>query len=64
MRQKSYLQVVACIFSVIAVAHALRLLNRWPVQIGSFTVPLWLSWLAIFFAAFMAYQGFKQIDKK
>jgi hypothetical protein len=41
-----YILVSGCIFGVVAVVQALRALNQVPVQVGSFEVPVWASWLA------------------
>jgi hypothetical protein len=41
-----YIFVSGCIFGVVAVGQALRALNEVPVQIGSFGVPVWASWVA------------------
>ena len=41
-----YIFVSGCIFGVVAVGQALRALNQVPVQIGSFEVPVWASWVA------------------
>jgi hypothetical protein len=64
MRQKTYLQTVALVFSVVAIGHILRLLNGWQVKISSFLVPTWVSWVAVVFAACLAYYGLKFVDKK
>jgi len=33
------------IFAVVCVAHAMRLICRWPVRIGSTAIPHSVSWL-------------------
>lgn len=42
-----YTIVSAVLFGVVAAVQALRILNQWPVQIGGFDVPMWVSWLAL-----------------
>ncbi|MBI2550499.1 hypothetical protein HYV83_04970 [Candidatus Woesearchaeota archaeon] len=59
MKQKTFSTVVGAIFSVIAVLHLLRAVLGWNAVIGSFAVPMWLSWMAIVVAAFLAYSAFK-----
>jgi hypothetical protein len=59
MTQTHYLLVSAIIFALIFVVHALRLLYGWSAVIGSWTVPAWLSWIALVVSAFLAYQGFR-----
>ena len=38
--------VSGVIFGVIALAQLVRAVNQWPVQIGSFNVPVLASWIA------------------
>lgn len=59
MSKSNYIKIASFIFLVFGVVHALRLLNGWEAQIGGATVPMWISWLAILLAAYLAWQGFK-----
>jgi uncharacterized membrane protein YhaH (DUF805 family) len=58
MNRKSYLLVTAIVFSVIGLLHLLRIILGWEAAIGGWTVPLWLSWLALIVSAVFAYFGF------
>ncbi|OGT29122.1 MAG: hypothetical protein A2W28_00865 [Gammaproteobacteria bacterium RBG_16_51_14] len=42
-----YLRISGVIFGTIAFLHMLRLLLDWPARIAGWSVPLWLSWIAI-----------------
>jgi len=33
--------------------------NGWPADIGGFVVPMWLSWVAVPLAGYLAYHGLK-----
>ena len=59
MNQKTFSLVTGAIFSVIAVLHLLRAVLGWNAVLGSFTVPVWLSWVAFVVAGFLAYSAFK-----
>jgi len=48
---KIYLATTIVVFGLIAVLQATRLINRWPVVVGAWNVPLWLSGLAVIVAA-------------
>jgi hypothetical protein len=48
--QGKYARVSGVVFGVVAVIQALRLFNRWPVQVGPFAVPVGFSWLALLLA--------------
>ena len=47
MRVKPYLVASAVIFSLVALAHLLRILLGWSVVIAGWHVPVWPSWLAL-----------------
>jgi len=44
---------------LIALLHVLRLLLGWQVTIGNVVVPLWVSWIGLAIAGYLAYQGLK-----
>jgi hypothetical protein len=50
--------VTAVLFLVVAVAHLLRIILGWRVEIGGLGIPFWVSWLAVFVAGALAYFGF------
>ena len=56
---KLFTLTMGALFSLIAVGHALRLLFGWQVTIDGRLIPMWLSWVGIAIAAFLAYQGFR-----
>jgi len=57
MNQQAFLTVTGIIFGVIALLHLARLLASWPVQIGTFEVPTWLSWVSVFVAGYLAFSA-------
>ena len=59
MKQKFYFLATAIIFSVIAVLHLARLVLDWNAAIAGWSVPMWLSWVAIVVAVVFAYYGFR-----
>ena len=58
MKQKAFVAVSGTIFAIITFLHLLRLLYGWPAQIGTFVVPMWLSWLSILVAGYLALSAF------
>ncbi len=58
MNQKTFTVTVGVVFSLIAALHALRLLLRWEAVIGGWTVPFWLSWVALAVSGYLAYTAF------
>ena len=47
---RAYLWVSGLFFGAVTVLHVLRLAYGWPAQIGSWTVPLALSWIGVIVA--------------
>ncbi len=58
MNQKTFTVTAGVVFSLVAALHALRLLLRWEAVIGGWTVPFWLSWVALAAAGYLAYTAF------
>jgi hypothetical protein len=59
MAQRTFSLITAILFLLIALLHALRLLRSWQVTIGDIVVPVWVSWIGLAIAGYLAYQGFK-----
>jgi len=57
----SYAAVSALIFAVVAIAHVMRLINRWTVVIGPYNVSMNVSWVALVVSALIAIWGFMQL---
>jgi hypothetical protein len=60
LNRKTYMTVTAVLFLVVAVAHLLRIILGWRVEIAGLDIPFWASWLAVFMAGALAYFGFLQ----
>jgi anti-anti-sigma factor len=59
MTQRTFSLVTAVLFFLIALLHAVRLLRGWQVIIEGVVVPIWLSWIGLAIAAYLANQGFQ-----
>ncbi|MDO8602131.1 MAG: hypothetical protein Q7R62_03365 [bacterium] len=59
MRHKTLLQTTGFIFLIITILHIGRIAYSWNVTIGTFTLPLWVSWIAIIVAALLSYNSFR-----
>jgi hypothetical protein len=57
MDAKSYSQVAAVIFAVIALLQLFRALAGWDITLNGAAIPLWASWLASVVAGALAYVG-------
>jgi hypothetical protein len=48
---RTYLQISGTLFGLMALGHLLRLLRHWPVDVGGYMLPLWVSWLGVLLAS-------------
>ncbi len=58
MTQRSFFLITSILFLLIALLHAVRLLQGWQVTIGGAVVPVWVSWIGLAISGFLAYEGF------
>lgn len=63
MNQKTFSLTAGAIFSLIALAHIVRVALRAEWVVEGFTVPLWVSWVAMIIAGYLAYEGFRLARK-
>jgi hypothetical protein len=56
-----YAILAALIFTLVAVLQLVRALKRWPVAIGTTSIPVWVSWVAFIVAAILAWLGFASV---
>jgi len=57
MTEKMFATIAAVIFALVALLHLLRLVMGWSVVIGSWTVPMWVSWVGLVIAGGLSYYG-------
>ena len=59
----NYAAVSALILSLVALAHVVRIIKRWKVQIGPLSVSMFVSWVGLVVAALIAIWGFMQLGQ-
>jgi hypothetical protein len=59
MSQKTFSLVVGLIFLLIAVMHGFRLALKWEVVLNGWSVPMWVSAVAIVITAYLAFESLK-----
>ena len=63
MSLKTFLLLASIIFAIVALAHLLRVFMGWPIIIDNWTVPMWLSWIALAVAGGLSYFGFSLVPR-
>lgn len=56
---KRYAIVSGTVFSLIALVQLTRAVNQWRAEVGTWQVPVWLSWIAFVVAAALAVWAFR-----
>ena len=64
MNTKQLWYVNSALFGLMAVLHLLRLVWQWPATIAGWSVPLWLSAVALVAAGLMSYWNYKASREK
>ena len=54
-RPKPFTWIAAAIFALMGLAHIIRLFTNFQVILGSHSVPMWVSYVAIVITAFMSW---------
>jgi hypothetical protein len=57
MDQKTFSMLAGAIFALVALVHALRIYMGWPVTIGAWAAPMWVSWIGLVVAGGLSYFG-------
>ena len=55
MDQKTFSIVAGVIFTAVALFHLVRIYMDWPVMIGGWSVPMWVSWIGLVVAGGLAF---------
>jgi hypothetical protein len=59
MARSSYPLVSGSVFLIIAALQGIRAVLQVPAQVGSLSVPVWLSWLAVLIAGSLGVWAFR-----
>jgi len=63
MSRKAYFTVTGFIFLIIAILHLLRIIFGWSPVVEGWSVPVWISWVALIVAGWLGYEGLKFAGK-
>ena len=63
MDQKTFSIVAGVIFAAMALFHLVRIYMDWPVMIGGWSVPMWVSWIGLVVAGGLAFFGLKLAER-
>jgi hypothetical protein len=56
---KTFFLVAGVIFAVVALVHLVRVVMDWSVTIGDWSIPMWVSWVALIVAGGLSLVGLR-----
>ena len=59
LSSKTFFQIAGIIFFVVALVHLLRILSNWQASVANWNVPMWLSYIGLVVAGYLAYNALK-----
>ena len=59
MGYKNYCAVSGVLFSLVAIAHLLRIIYGMPIQVDEYVVPMLVSWVGLIVPAGLAFWAFR-----
>jgi hypothetical protein len=59
MPQTIYIAVSGLIFDLVFLFHLLRIIFGWHAEIGGFEVPMWISWVSLAIAGYLAITAYR-----
>jgi len=63
MNLSAYLVFSGCIFGIVAIFHLLRVLNQWPLVLGPWSAPIWVSWIGTVVPLFLCMAAFRLLSR-
>jgi hypothetical protein len=59
MGHKNYCTVSGALFTLVALAHLLRIVNGMSIQVDEYAVPMFVSWIGLVVPASLAVWAFR-----
>ena len=59
MKDKTFINTAAVIFGIVALLHLWRAVGGLPLIVGTYELPVFLSYAAVLVTGYLSYWGFK-----
>ena len=63
MDQKTFSLVAGVIFAMVALFHLMRIFAEWTVIIRDWSIPMWVSWIALVVAGGLSLLGLRLSER-
>jgi hypothetical protein len=60
---RAYVHITGVIFGIVTLAHVLRLIMGWPIQLAGLVIPVWMSWPGILLAGTLCVWAFRLVGR-
>jgi lipid-A-disaccharide synthase-like uncharacterized protein len=60
---RAYIWISGTLFGVVALMHALRLLQGWPIDVAGRAVPIWISAAALLVTGVLSIWAFRVVGQ-
>ena len=64
MNKRTYFFISGLVFAIVAIVHLMRVINQFPVVIGTWVTPMSASWIGLIVAGILSYCGFTLMRKE
>ena len=64
MGSSGYRTVSGAVFGLIALLQGIRAVMQMPVQVGTTTIPVWVSWVAVMVAGALCVWAFRSSGER
>jgi hypothetical protein len=64
MNKKTYFLISSVVFAIVAIIHLLRIINQFPVVVGTWVIPMAGSVIGLIVAGILSYCGFTLMCKE
>ena len=59
MDKHTYYRAASLIFTLLAVGHGARIFYEWPALMGTYVIPMEISWVAVGISGYLAVRGWQ-----
>jgi len=64
MNKRSYFLISGSVFAIVAAVHLWRIIEQFPVVVGTWDMPMFMSWIGLIAAGILSYCGFTLMSKE
>lgn len=59
MNKKVFILIASTIFLIIGIVQSFRVIFEWEIKVGNFITPMWMTYVVVVLAYYLAYSGFR-----